>query len=171
MAAFVWVCSKGGMGDATCVGNRFGYFQKATSGRNDGERTMRKLLILMLFGVLFVPTVGSAQADEVLYCKSDLATGLYPDNGTWSGKGFKEKRFTVKVVGDFEKITGVLKNLMFECSVPFAHNSHQIVCQSKYGMTFLYDKISKKFLYTLVNTSTYLDIDTPIIYAGTCQKF
>ena len=38
---------------------------------------MKKLLILTLLGVLFVPMVGSAKANEVLYCQSELATGLY----------------------------------------------------------------------------------------------
>ena len=64
---------------------------------------MKKLLILMLFGVLFVPMVGSAKADEVLYCQSELATGLYPDNGTWRTGTFTKYRYTIKVSGDFEK--------------------------------------------------------------------
>ena len=38
---------------------------------------MKKLLILMLLGVLFVPMNGSAKADEVLYCQSEVATGFY----------------------------------------------------------------------------------------------
>ena len=43
---------------------------------------MKKLLILMLLGVLFVPMNGSAKADEVLYCQSELATGLSKQDGT-----------------------------------------------------------------------------------------
>ncbi len=43
---------------------------------------MKKLLILMLFGVLFVPMNGSAKADEVLYCQTEIATAVYKDNGT-----------------------------------------------------------------------------------------
>ena len=49
---------------------------------------MRILLILMLFGVFFVPTNGSAKADEVLYCQSEFATGLYGENGIWGLKIF-----------------------------------------------------------------------------------
>ena len=41
---------------------------------------MKKLLILMLLGVLFVPMNGSAKADEVLYSQSELATGFKPDD-------------------------------------------------------------------------------------------
>tara|TARA_B100000989_G_scaffold294097_1_gene272504 strand:+ start:722 stop:853 length:132 start_codon:yes stop_codon:yes gene_type:complete len=42
---------------------------------------MKKLLILMLFSVLFVPMNGSAKADEVFYCQSELTTCLYKENG------------------------------------------------------------------------------------------
>ena len=53
---------------------------------------MKKLLILMLLGVLFVPMNRSAKADEVLYCQTKLATGLYlkmtcGDQVTLGGKG------------------------------------------------------------------------------------
>ena len=64
---------------------------------------MKKLLILMLLGVLFVPMNGSAKADEVLYCQTELATGLYEENGTWKSGNHTMKRYTIKVVGDFEK--------------------------------------------------------------------
>ena len=40
---------------------------------------MKKLLILMLLGVLFVPMNGSAKADGVLYCQTEMATGLYEE--------------------------------------------------------------------------------------------
>ena len=54
---------------------------------------MKKLLILMLFGVLFVPMNGSAKADEVLYCQSELATGLSKEDGTWKTYDFPNERW------------------------------------------------------------------------------
>ncbi len=132
---------------------------------------MKKLLILMLLGVLFVPMNGSAKADEVLYCQSEFATGLYPENGTWETSNFNKRRFTVKVIGDFEKVIGLDRDKEFECHYPYNWNSIAIVCHYKAGETFIYDKARKRFVYSLVSTTTYLQPDTPIMYAGTCEKF
>ena len=53
---------------------------------------MRKLLILMPLGVLIVPMNDSAKADEVLYCQSELATGLSKQDGTWKTYDFPNER-------------------------------------------------------------------------------
>jgi len=63
---------------------------------------MKKLLILMLLGVLFVPMNGSAKADEVLYCQSELTTSLSNQDGTWKTYDFPERRWAIKNFGDFE---------------------------------------------------------------------
>ena len=76
---------------------------------------MKKLLILTLLGVLFVPMNGSAKADEVLYCQSELATGLDKENGTWREASFKGKRYTIKVIDDFEKIIGLYEDTPYPC--------------------------------------------------------
>jgi hypothetical protein len=132
---------------------------------------MKKLLILMLLGVLFAPMVGSAKADEVLYCQSELATGFAEVNGTWRTGNFTKDRYTIKVAGDFEKIVGLFDDYQFECAIPNASEPNRVVCKSVQGMTFVYDKSSKRFLYSVVNTYTFLGADTPAIFAGTCQKF
>ena len=133
---------------------------------------MRKLLILMLFGVLFVPMNGSAKADEVLYCVSKLATGMTKQNSTWREGIFERKRFTVKVIGDFLEVTFLYDLETIECTVPSSTSPHQYACRANFsGKTFVYDKNSKRFVYSIVNTSTYLDTDMPVIYAGTREKF
>ena len=53
---------------------------------------MKKLLILMLLGVLFVPMNGSAKADEVFYCQSAAATGVFEENGIRKSSTFQLKR-------------------------------------------------------------------------------
>ena len=130
---------------------------------------MRKLLILMLLGVLFVPMNGSAKADEVLYCQSEVATGLYKENGTWKEGGFERKRFTVKVIVDFEAV--MFRDNLLSCSVPFSRYPKELVCHNKDGLTFVYSQSSRRFVYSYVNTATYLDADTPVLFAGTCEKF
>ena len=53
---------------------------------------MKKLLFLTLLGMLFVPMNGSAKADEVLYCQSELATGLSKQDDTWKTYDFPNER-------------------------------------------------------------------------------
>ena len=66
---------------------------------------MKKLLILMLFGVLFVPMNGSAKAEKVLFCVSKYATGIaLKADGTWREAKFERIRFTVKFIGDFKVV-------------------------------------------------------------------
>ncbi len=132
---------------------------------------MKKLLILMLLGVLFVPMNGSAKADQVLYCQSEVATGFHEVNGTWREARFQKERYTVKVSGDFEKVTGI-ENRTFDCRVPYERRKPEtIICEHKSGFSFFYDKSSKRFIYSAVNVFTYLGEDTPAIEAGTCEKF
>ena len=70
---------------------------------------MKKLLILTLLGVLFVPMNGSARADEVLYCQSEVATGLYKDDGIWKSSTFKKERYTIKFSSDYTLMRGIDK--------------------------------------------------------------
>ena len=123
----------------------------------------------MLLGVLFVPMNGSAKANEVLYCQSDLATGMAKKNGKWITGDLELERFTVKVLNDFEAV--MFRDKLFACRVPFSRYPKELVCHNEDGPTFVYDQSSKRFLYSQVNTLTYLDTDTPFLAAGTCEKF
>ncbi len=76
---------------------------------------MKQLLILTLVGVLFVPMNGSAKADEVFYCQSEVATGLNPENGTWRTRNFTPQRYTIKFSSDYTIMRG-LKNYTGEFS-------------------------------------------------------
>ena len=53
---------------------------------------MKKLLILTLLGVLFVPMNGSAKADEALYSVSEVATGINRSDGFWKEAKFERKK-------------------------------------------------------------------------------
>ena len=59
---------------------------------------MKKLLILTLLGVLFVPMVGSAKADEVFKCTGklvDLETNMHSISST---------SHIINISGDYRKI-------------------------------------------------------------------
>jgi len=140
---------------------------------------MTKLIITISF-LLFV---GSpfANAEQVYYCTSELATGIMKDKktGEWESKRFELERYTIKFNYDFTKLDGI-GNLPFGClrsypGIPEAINF--ITCYSKLdtGDIFLFDKQTHRFFYVYGNVAGYLrnkkNSDTNTIYAGTCQKF
>ena len=134
---------------------------------------MKQLLILMLVSVLFVPMVGSAKADEVLYCQSELATGMKKENGTWRTGTFTKDRYTIKFSSDYKKMK--LLDNDYSC-----HNFSETEVKNRYicrssevdtGNSFIFDSQSKRFVYSVTNIFTYLEDDTPTIRAGTCEKF
>ena len=132
---------------------------------------MKKLLILMLFGVLFVPMNGSAKADEVLYCVSKLATGIKEHAGFWDEKSFVKERFTIKVINDFEKVYADIFGLSPCRTAKEYVFADRFICNGEYGDTFIYDKSSKRFVYARIGIKTYIQRSAGIIYAGTCEKF
>ena len=58
--------------------------------------------ILTIIALLFATP---AWAEEVLYCQSEFATGLYYENGRWNVANFELKRFTVKFNDDYSVIS------------------------------------------------------------------
>ena len=129
------------------------------------------LIIALLFST-------PAWAETVLYCQSELATGLIKENGRWQTRNFFLERFTVKFNDDYSVVSG-LKRVGMRCHKPLNSFPH-IVCDDRtsgpdVGETFNYNPTNKRFLYTQVSTAGYIHNlkknDTDVIYAGTCQQF
>ena len=57
--------------------------------------------------------VGSAEADEMLYCQSELATGLSKQDGTWKTYDFPNEGWTIKGINDFEAVVGLFEKEAF----------------------------------------------------------
>ena len=51
------------------------------------------------------------------------------------------------------------------------NSGEEIICQERYGGAFIYNKVTKKFLISDVSYLTYIDSGSPVLYAGTCEKF
>ena len=133
---------------------------------------MRKLLILMLLGVLFAPMVGSAKADEVLYCQSELATAIAKVNGTWITGGAVKERLTIKFSNDYQSVTGVNGETHFKCRKGALVG--EIICSTEppIGPIFIYHTENKRFIYSRVTAGTFVNGILPAdMMAGTCQKF
>ena len=150
---------------------------------------MTKLLIAISV-FLFV---GSpfANAEQVYYCASELATGIKKDEktGEWKRMGFTEKRYTIKFYDDHTKLEGVDDyNGTWNCFKPYMEElidsegdtpviENMIVCYSKLnsGDVFSFDYNNLRFFHSWTPVTGYLhntkNADTNSMYAGTCQKF
>jgi hypothetical protein len=142
---------------------------------------MTKLLIAISF--LFLVGIPFANAEQVYYCASELATGIVKDEktGKWKEMGFNQERYTIKFNDDYTSLDGIDKTT-WSCVAPFANSSQPIlknrfVCYDShdFGLVFTFDKQTHRFFYMNGTIFGYLhnekDSDTNSIYAGTCQKF
>ena len=134
---------------------------------------LKLLLFLFTFGIST-----SVSAEIVLYCNSELATGISKENGIWREVNFKLKRFTVKFSDDYSRVKGVGNfNRIWECkSVSYiTEKGVTAVCSPmKYpSETFTYNKKTKRFLHFAGARFGFLDNDSDsnAIFAGTCEKF
>jgi len=134
---------------------------------------LKLLLFLFSFGIST-----SVTAEIVLYCISELATGISKENGIYRTTDFVPKRYTVKFSDDYSRVEGVdTFNLIWECkSVSYMTvDGVTVVCSTMNypSETFTYNKKTKRFLHFTGARFGFLDNrpDSNAIYAGTCEKF
>ena len=136
-----------------------------------------KHLTLILLASLLLSVY--VQAEVVLYCQSELATGIFQDKqtGQWMTGPFEKKRYTIKFNDDYTSVTGLFANVQFPCAPAASYKPGRIVCSKPSGPTFIYDKLTRRFLNSTASAYSYIgkadvyNTDTAEIYAGTCQKF
>ena len=138
---------------------------------------MKKLFFcILLFGIL---TTTQVKADTILYCQTELATGLAKKNGSWVEASFKPKRYTMKFEDDFSKV--IIEDEEFTCFDGGEWDTwHPIICKNAapWGSESLnIDKKSLRYVFTEITIAGYASPirsskpDTDVIYAGTCEKF
>ena len=146
-------------------------------------RQKAKHLTLILLASLLLSVY--VQAEVVLYCQTELATGLIQDKqtGQWKTGPFELKRYTIKFNDDYGQVTGLWRDEEFPCAPAYPSIfPHRIVCSKPNGHTFIYDKLTRRFLNSTASVTSYIgdvlngdadviNTDTTVIYAGTCQKF
>ena len=138
---------------------------------------MTKILITISF--LFLVGSPLANAEQVFYCASELATGIYKDNktGKWRPAKFQQERYTIKFNDVFTELTGLDQIASYRCESAFYNISDILVCFSlqQNGLMFQFNKTTLRFLYLATAVRGYLydikDSDTNVMYAGTCKKF
>tara|TARA_Y100001934_G_scaffold113641_1_gene138991 strand:- start:85 stop:492 length:408 start_codon:yes stop_codon:yes gene_type:complete len=135
---------------------------------------MRKLtatICLTIAVLLGLPV----QAETVLYCQSEFATGLIKANGSWREGSFKLLRWTIKFEDDYSRLNGVSYKPMV-CQKSYSQYPNRIYCVHQWGAheTFIYDTVKRRFTFSQMVggfVSNAPDADTDVLYAGTCRKF
>ena len=118
------------------------------------------------------------KAENVLYCESELATGLFKEGNTYRESSFIKERLTIKFNKDYTRLdsNNFGDSIYMNCSLRFKHvrpNTVFCVAPEYVPDIFIYNKITKRFLLTKISSGGYVNNlgDTDIIYAGSCQKF
>ena len=136
---------------------------------------MRKLIATLCLTITML--LGApAQAETVLYCQTELATGFIKKEGTWRVTNFALDRFTVKFNNDYSKLYGLDKRRPYICAPAYKHVPNALACLSGYsnGQSFIFNKETKRFVFSEPRpTGGYASdrSDTDTIMAGTCKNF
>ena len=126
---------------------------------------------------LFLTTSISANAENVFYCQSELATGFIKKDNSWKTTNFKLRRFSIKFDDKYSQMRG-LDEEFFKCL--WSHGDRETfntaVCTTKWnsGVTFIYNIKTEKFIYSTSSAFGYTSdklSDTPVMYAGSCTDF
>jgi hypothetical protein len=149
-------------------------------------RQKAKYLTLSLLALLLLSVY--VQAEVVLYCKVELATGFSKDKqtGQWRTSSFNLERYTIKFNDDYTSAAGLPG--WFGETVPCVAGGldeqtgqynqgldSQRMCSENSGFALQYDLRTRRFVYSELSLLGYLlnnhTSDNSSLHAGTCQKF
>ena len=136
-------------------------------------RIVTKFRLTFLVSTFLISLITQVVADTVLYCRSELSTGFVNQGTGWVERSFDKKRFTVKFNDDFTTLERFAHGLM-DCKINFpGFLPTQLQCSGKGGMSVLYDKTTKRFIFSDMSLGGYVNLgrDSDNLYAGTCTKF
>ena len=133
---------------------------------------IKNLTLACILSILFS---NNLRAEIVLYCQSEIATGLFKENGNWKSGKFKQARYTIKFNDSFSTLEGLtFKPMVCQKSFP-NQKPNRIFCVHQWGSyeTFQYDTVSRRFLFASISSGGYVDnaADTETIEGGRCTKF
>ena len=130
--------------------------------------------------VMLVFSAVTLSAERVFNCKSDLATGVFLDNGDWREGSFELDDFVLTFDDDFQKLT-----ISGEGSLGFTCRPHYngrvravekvLLCDSNYrnGKSLRFNRNLGSFLFVSALPSGYLSgtegSENDVIYAGMCM--
>jgi hypothetical protein len=134
---------------------------------------LKLLLFLFSFGIST-----SVSAEIVLYCNSELGTGIAKENGIWRTGNFKPERYTLKFSDDYSELEGLsfAEGIIHQCTL--YETVDTLVCASENHPShiFTYNKKTKRFLHFREGVLGFIQgnnagNETNSMHAGTCKKF
>ena len=91
---------------------------------------MRHIVIVPLLMLALALAGKSAQAENVLYCQAELATGFAKVDGIWKEASFHPEWWTLKFNEDFTLLTGLDLYDGYFCEPRQSRKSDLIICRS-----------------------------------------
>ena len=112
----------------------------------------------------------SANAETVLYCQEELATGLIKDKSAWKTGNFIKERYTIKFNNDYSRLEGLGRRGMV-CRTTYSKNI--VSCADFSGDTFLYNRNYMRFALARMSIEGYVNAgeDSDNLSIGTCKDF
>ena len=144
---------------------------------NQFVKTYKKRVSGVISLLLTICLISSANAEQVLYCTTELATGITKEDGKWVTAPFKKPRYTVKFNSDYTQVEGFRENYPpLNCHAPYDYPSEVLSC-STHDVFLLFNREKLRFTFFHGSAGGYtfsFDLekpDTDVITAGTCEKF
>ena len=128
------------------------------------------------------------KADTVFYCSDELTAGLVKKNGVWKQSNFETYRHTLKITGQFDKITK--DDRIYDCRPAYSetYKAHKVTCLLSAlvrdgavyevgGLPELFVFNTQTMRYTFFDGSVggysenKTEADTETISGGKCEKF
>ena len=125
--------------------------------------------------LILFPTLVEAEESFVLYCSEEISPGFIYESGRWQAANFKERRYTIQVLGDWRAIVHEDEN--YSCYATEFRDFQPTLCKNDKSYdtsTFNIDRKSLRYVYTNALATGYaspLTTDTDTFSAGTCEKF
>ncbi len=132
---------------------------------------LNKFKVFLLSIYFYLPTV---LAEEVLYCISDIGSGLRQLNdGTWQTTDIKQQRTTIKFTGGYKKVN--FYGDEFPC---YELEGDHIQCNDKHTVRLTYNPQNMRYAFTWLYSNDYLednDIESTnaqsFVMYGKCESF
>jgi hypothetical protein len=129
---------------------------------------------LAVVGMLLGPAAQAAET--VMYCTTELSTGMKFKKGGWKTVKFKKDRYTIKFSENYDSVVGLDGKTIWQCERIWSNIKPELIsCNGRYGHLNFNKKTNR---FTLSRTYGWIhqrpgeaDADTVSVENGTCQNF
>ena len=136
-------------------------------------RNFRRLVLGLVLVTLGTPV----KAETVMYCSTELSTGLIKKDGRWREVSFNPNRYTIKIDDNYASVSGLSPGETLTCTKPQIGTKNMLTCISELNSGYIFGLNLKtgRFFYSTASIHGYISglaaPDTDSLEAGTCTKF